>query len=112
MYGVGKITAISVTKKGLRLDTIDKVGGDIKQIEEATSFIVTCYGSKHDIVPSTHVGTEDGKKNHPCPPRCAHFLPPTTDTLYQNVLRCHHQRAQWYGALKSEPPVMNSIEFG
>ena len=43
MYGVGKITAISVAKKGLRLDTIGKVGCDINQIEkEVTSFIVPC----------------------------------------------------------------------
>ena len=64
MYGVRNITTISVAKKGLMLDTIGKVGGDLKQIEkEATSFIVACYGK----VPPTHVGTEeDWKRCHIC----------------------------------------------
>ena len=60
----------------------------------------------HDGVPSAHVGAQNRKKFYLC------FLPPTTETFSQNVLTCHHQLAQWYGALESEPPVMNPGEFG
>ena len=53
-------------------------------------------------MPSTHVGTEDCKKYH---------LFSQAETLSHNVLRCHYQLEQWYGALKSDPPVMNPIEW-
>ena len=116
MYRVGNTTAISVTKKGLRLDTIGKFVRDIKQLgKEAKSFIVACYCSRRKCNSMTMCrqrmwALKTGKGATSASKLCC--VPPTTETLAHNVLRCHCQRAQWYGAFKSDPHLMSHIEFG
>ena len=39
-------------------------------------------------------------------------LPPTTEAFEQNMLRAHHQLAQWYSALQGDPPLLDPGEFG
>ena len=85
MYGAGLITTISVAKKGLSLDTIGKVSGDIKQIEkETTSFIVASYGSKLKCNSMKAcrqcMWAQKTGKNTTSAPRLW-SLPPTTETL-------------------------------
>ena len=94
MYGVRNITTISVAKKGLMLDTIGEVCGDLKQIEkEATSFNVACYGSKLKCNSMTKFHQrmwalkKTGKGTTSAPKLFS--LPPTTETFSRNVLRCH-----------------------
>ena len=116
IYGVGKVTAISVAKKGFKLNSIGKVGADMKQVErEATAFIAACYCSNMKCNSMTECrqrmwAIKTGKNTTSAPKLCS--LPPTTEAFVQNVLRCHYQVAQWYGALESNPPPLNPVEFG
>ncbi len=109
-YGVGKVTAISVAKKGLKLDTVGKVDGDMKQVEtEAIAFMVACHSSKLKCDSMTECrqrmwALKTGKSTSSAPKLCS--LPPTTPAFLQNVLRCHYQVAQWYGALEADPPTL------
>ena len=112
-YGIGKVTAISVAKKGLKLDTIGKINGDMEQVKkEATAFIVACYGSNLKCNSMTDCrqrlwALKTGKNTSAAPKLCS--LAPTTEAFVQNVFRCHYQVAQWYGALESHPPPLDPV---
>lgn len=115
-FGIGKVTAISVAKKGSKLSNVGKANADMKKVEtEATAFMVACYGSKLKCKSMTECrqrmwALKTGKSTSSAPKLCS--LPPTTEAFAQNVLRCHYQVAHWLGALESEPPKLNPVEFG
>lgn len=115
-YGVGKVSAISVAKKGITLNSVGKVDCDLDQVEaEATTFIVACYGSKLNCDSMTECrqrlwAMKTGKSTNAAPKLCS--LPPTTPAFVQNVLRCHYQVAQWYAALEVDPPTLNPVDYG
>ncbi len=63
-YGIGKKTAITVVKKGYKLDQLGQLTEYIANVtKQATAFMAACYGNQytmfvHDRVPSAAVGTE------------------------------------------------------
>ena len=93
-FGIGKVTAISVAKRGLKLDTIGNVNSGIVQIKKATTaFIVECYGSNLKCNSMTDCSQhmwalKTGKNTTAAPKLCS--LAPTTEAFVQNVFRCHY----------------------
>ena len=122
-FVVGKVTAISVAKKGLKHYTIRKVYHDIVQVEkEATAFLVACYGSKLKCDSMTEC--------HQC--MWAQKTGMSTTCMPPNSVLSHRQWhhlsrmccgaiirygvwygvPHWYGVLESDPPLLNPVEFG
>ena len=114
-YGIGKIKAIAVSRKGYTLDKLGKPSETITEVtDQATAFMGACYGITTPTSSMTKIRQKQWAqktgKSTGAPKLCT--LPPTTEAFEQNVRRAHHQVAHWYSALSGDPPNLSAVEHG
>ena len=98
-YGVGKVTAMSVAQKGLKLDTLGKIGCDMKQVWEGGNCMYGCMlWHQAEVCRQRMWALKSGRNTTSAPKLCS--LQPATEAFVQNVSRCHYQVAHWYRALE------------
>ena len=119
LYGLGKAT---VLKKLSEEDhDLSLIGDSTLQpesygimVQQATRFILSCYGQSQAQSLTDARKKSWRKKMAKCiadtPKLCR--LPPTTEAALENILRAHLQTAVWKGALEADPPKLDPLKHG
>ena len=117
MFGVGKATVLKVLLAGKLL--FYKLGDPVaiveEVIEEETKFVGACYGSKTlESISKVryHIWAKrTSSKKITTTPRL-NSLPPTSESLADNIKRAHIQTSIWKAAMKQDPPRLDHSDFG
>ncbi len=114
-YGIGKGTVLKTVQSGYSLSLLGQPEAPIAEvIEQATKFMIACYGQKEcDTMSSARLkawATKTGKGYTSIPKLCS--LPPTSESFTENVKRAHHQAILWRSLKMPDPPVLDIEEFG
>lgn len=114
-FNIGKLTALSVARKGYPLVKIGHLRSDMKAVlQEATKFMSLCYGVKKDCQSMTECQKavwcqRTGKGTSP--PKIW-TLPPTTESFEPNVYHAHYTLAFWYSSISGQPPNLLATDYG
>ena len=110
-----KIKALKAVNK-VPLNFIGNKDANMSDImQEGSAFVAQCYGQsnkgssenrriiwiKRQIVP---------KKSSKAP--TLKSLPPTDESLKENIKRAHYNAALWYNCITGIPPQMNPCDYG
>lgn len=118
-YNIGKQTVINVLKSGTSpLSELSNPNSSTDAVlEQASKFMMSCYvrdgGSNFtDMKTARHFlwAKKLGKCTTAIPQLCS--LPPTMESLQENVKRAQLQLAIWLSALLDSPPALDPAQYG
>jgi len=113
---VGKGIVFKVLSNGYELSKLGVIEEDFDEVlNEATSFIGACYGSKCQKSMSDirfDIWTKKmGNRKATTAPKLR-SLPPTTEAFAEHVKRAHFQMSIWRAAIQPNPPPLDPLSNG
>ena len=115
-FGIGKVTGLKVLKTGIyRLNLLGDTESSISDVEEqAVQFMLACYGQStcRSLTEARQKmwTVKVGRSKAAMPALC--YLPPTSESFRQNILRAHLQMKIWLNSLESQPPDLDPTSYG
>ena len=113
-YMIGKMKMIKVLKKGFKFKHLGHAHSDMTEvIQEAISFMTSCYGSKSNSMSDARIAVwkrKTGNSTLMAPELKA--IPPTDAAFIENVKRAHYQAIVWRQALTPNADVPNPLQLG
>ena len=114
MHGIGKGTVLKAIKDGCDLSALGNKNAPLSDvIEQASSFISSCYGvngSKDMTFTRLHVWLKKSGKGQFSATNLS-ALPPTREAFCENVKRAHLQTMLWRN-LRADARSLKAEEFG
>ena len=106
MFGVGKTTVLKVLLAGKK--NLDKLGDPVAIVEML--FVGARYGNKTQESISKvryHIWAKSTSSR-----KITKSLPPTSESLAENIKRAHIQTSIWKAAMKQDSPRLDPTDFG
>ena len=113
-YMIGKMKIINILKKGFKFKHLGRAQSDITEvIQEAISFMTSCYGSKSNSMNDARIAVwkrKTGNSTVMAPE--LKTISPTDAAFIENVTRAHYQAIVWRQALTPSTYVPDPLQLG
>ena len=112
-FGIGKIKALKVVRTArIPLHAIGHTADEAIVPEQATSFILACYGKGFSRCASMSEERRLRKKTDIGSALKLCSLPPITEAFTENAKRAHLQAAHWKASIEGTVPPIDALTHG